>query len=152
MGNFSTSDENEKLEKIGKQIILWHKACMSGLDNPHLLKEPRPMIGAILFFLGSIDNLCQANDIDDQKFAKLGLELLDIMGFPKEVTATIFKNFYTQKIENKFALYANIEGGKTITEFLSGENKIAPLAFGAFVEEWGENPDLEPREISLFGI
>jgi len=58
MFNFFKSSREKNLEAIGKQILLWqnNKACMicmSGEDKD-LLKEPRPQVGAILFFLGSI--------------------------------------------------------------------------------------------------
>ena len=151
MFNFFKSGKNKKIEAVSKQILLWHKACMIGVDE-NLLKAPRPMVGAILFFIGSIDNVCQANNIDDKTFAELTIELLYIMGFPKKHSIPIFKNFYTQKIGSEFALKANIEGGKKIAGFLSGKNEIAPLAFEAFVREWAENPDLGPDEVSLFGV
>lgn len=151
MFNFFKSDKDKKLEAIGKQILLWNKACMVGVDES-LLKEPRPQVGAILFFLGGIDNLCQANQIDDKTFAKLSMELLDIMGFKKEFTVPILKNFYLNRPDNEFALQANIEGGKKITDFLSGKNKMAPLAFGAFVREWTEEPNLKPEDVALFEV
>jgi len=134
---------------IEKQILIWHQACLMGVDMD-LLKKPRPMLGAILFFIGSIDNLCQANNIDDKNFAKLAIELLDKMGFQKDFTVPILKNFYTQQKESKFALKANIEGGKKLNEFLSGTNEFAPLAFEALVREWAENPNIGQDELFLF--
>ena len=151
MFNFFKSDKNKKIEAVSKRILLWHKACMLEVDK-NLLKAPRPMVGAVLFFIGSIDNVCQSGNIDDKAFAKLAVELLDIMGFPKDFAIPIFKNFYTQQIKSEFAIKANIEGGKKIAGFLSGKNEFAPLAFEAFVHEWAENPDLGPDEISLFGV
>lgn len=151
MFNLFKSNKDKKIEAISKQALLWHKACMLGVDES-LLKEPRPMVGAILFFTGSIDNLCQANNIDDKTFAELGVKLLDIMGFPKDFVVPIFKNFHIQENNCEFALSANIEGGKKLTEFLSKENEIAPLVFGAFVREWAENPNLGNEEVYLFGV
>ncbi len=143
------SDKDKKLEAIRKQILLWHHACMLGVDE-NLLKEPRPQIGAILFFLGSVDSLCQAYAINDDKvFADLGIELLEIMGFKKEIIILISMNFYTRRPDNEFALQANVEGGRKITEFLFKENTIAPLAFGAFVSEWAQKPDLCPDDMPL---
>jgi|GEM_PF-2638428 hypothetical protein len=154
MFNFFKSGKEKKLEAIGEQILLWHKACiisMTGAEKD-LLKEPRPQVGAVLYFLGSIDNLCQANKIDDQTFGEFAIKLLDIMGFQKKFTIPIVANFYTQRTDNKFALKANIEGGKKLTDFLSGENLMAPLAFGAFVREWADHPDLGPEDVSLFVV
>ena len=151
MFNFFKSDKNKKIEAVSNQILLWHKACMLGVDK-NLIKKPRPMVGAILFFLGSIDNVCQSGNINDKDFAELAVALLYIMGFPKDFAIPIFKNFYTQQIKSEFALKANIEGGKKIAGFLSGKNEFAPLAFEAFVREWAENPDLGPDEVSLFGV
>jgi hypothetical protein len=149
MFNFFKSDKNKKYEAISKQILLWHKACMIGVDE-NSLKTPRPMVGAILFFIGSIDYVCQANNIDNETFAKITVELLNTMGFPEKISITILKNFYTQKIESEFARNANIEGGKKIAGFLSGKNEIAPLSFEVFVREWSENPNIGPDEVSLF--
>lgn len=148
---WSFNKKKNKIEAISKQILLWHKACMSGVDE-NLLKSPRPMVGAILFFIGSIDKVCQANNIDDKIFSELTVELLYIMGFPKNISIPIFKNFYTQKSVSEFALKANIEGGKKIAGFLSGKNEIAPLAFEAFVREWAENEDIGADEVSLFEV
>jgi hypothetical protein len=150
MFNIFGSDKNKKIEAIDKQILLWHRACSIGADM-NLLKEPKPMVGAILFFIGSIDNLCQANNIDDKTFAELSIKLLDKMGFQKDVIVLILKNFYTQQKKSEFALKANLEGGRTLNEFLSGKNELAALAFGAFVREWAENPNLGPDELYLLG-
>ena len=151
MLNFFRPSKNKKIEAIEKQILIWHRACLIGVDM-NLLKKPRPMVGAILFFIGSIDNLCQANNIDDKDFAKLSIELLDKMRFQKDITVPILKNFYTQQKKSEFTLKANIEGGKKLNEFLSGKNEFAPLAFECFVREWAENPNLGPDEVSLFGV
>lgn len=151
MFNFFKSAKDKKLEAIGKQMLIWHKACLMGVEED-VLKEPRPQVGAILFFIGGIDNLCQANQIDDKTFAELAIELLDIMGFKKEFTVPILKNFYLQRPNNKFALQANIEGGKALTTFLSGKNKMAPLVFGLSVQEWAENPDLDQEDVVLFDV
>lgn len=153
MFNFFKSDKDKKLEtinKIKKQILLWHHACMLVIDKGSL-KKPRPQIGAILFFLGSIDCLCQTYKINDYKvFTELGIELLEIMGFKKLIIMPISMNFYTRRPDNEFALQANAEGGKKITEFIFRKNTIAPLAFGALVREWAEKPNLYPEDLPLF--
>ena len=149
----NSSPANTESSKINiaieKQILIWHQVCLIGVDLD-LLKQPRPMVGAILFFIGSIDNLCQTNNIDDKSFAKLAIELLGKIGFRKDVTEPILRNFYTQQTKSKFALKANIAGGKKLNEFLSGKNELAPLAFEAFVREWAENPKLDQEDLFLF--
>lgn len=154
MFNFFKPGKEKILKTIRKQILIWHEACMICMteEGKDLLKEPRPQVGAILFFLGSIDNLCQANKIDDKTFGELAIELLGIMGFQKNITIPIVTNFYTKQTNNKFALKANLEGGQKLTDFLSGESVDAPLSFVAFVYEWAENPDLGPEDVSLFGL
>jgi hypothetical protein len=145
----SNNDSSNINVAIKKKILTWHQACLTGVDMD-LLKKPRPMVGAILFFLGSIDNLCQANNLDDKNFAKLAIELLDKLGFQKNFTVPILNNFYTQQKKSEFAINANIEGGKKLNEFLSGKNEFAPLAFEALVREWAENPNFGQDELSLF--
>lgn len=134
-------EKDEKLGAIGKKIILWHEACMLCTDEK-LLKEPRAMVGAILFFWGSIDNICQANNIDDRTFFDLGVELLSAMGFPEGVVVPIFKNFYIHHINSDFASNAIFEGSKSFAEFFSGRNKMASLVFSISVCEWAENPSI----------
>jgi hypothetical protein len=148
MFNIFGSKKSKIIKAIDKQILLWHRACSIGADK-NLLKKPKPMVGAILFFAGSIDNLCQANNIDDKTFADLSIELLYIMGFKKDIFIPILNNFYTQQKKSEFALKANLEGGRKLNEFLSGKNEFAALAFGAFLEEWAENPNLGPDELYL---
>lgn len=143
MFNFFKSDKDKKIEGIRKEILLWHKACMFGIDK-HLLEEPKPMVGSILFFLGSIDSLCKVNAIGEETFYEVGIELLDIMGFSKDFTIPILLNYYVERPENEFAINANTEGGKRITDFISGEDKSAPLIFGSLVKEWTKKPNLCP--------
>lgn len=151
MFNFLKSQKSKKYDAIKKQILIWNQACLMGVED-ELLNLPRPKVGAILFFIGGIDNLCQANQIDDDEFAKIGIELLEQIGFPSEVIRPIFVNFYTQQNKNEFALKANIEGGKLLSEFLSGKNEMAPLAFGAYVRDWAEEPDLKAEDLYLMGV
>lgn len=149
MINSSHQDKDKKIEAIGKRVLLWHEACMMGVDK-EMLKEPRPMTGAILFFAGSVDNLCQANSIDDITFIELAMLLLESVGFSKDVTAPIITNFYTKTSNSKFAVMANVEGGQKLTDWLSRKDQLAPLAFGAFIREWVENPEIGPEEVYLF--
>lgn len=136
---------------VKKQFLIWYEGCMMFLVNEqHLLDEPRPKLGACLFLLGSIDYLCQNYHIDDVDFAKIADSLLQKVGFPSWLIATVTANFYLKDNKPKFALEANLEGGKRIGEFLRGENKLAPYVFSSLVREWAENPDLTAEETPLF--
>ncbi len=149
MFNFFKKDKDKKIEAIGKQILLFHEACNIGVDE-EMLQLPRPMIGAILFFAGAVDNLCQANEIDDTTFAKLSILILESIGFPKDITMPIIKNFYTKINNSNFALIANVEGGKTLSAWLSQKNNLAPLTFGVFVRKWAQEPDINENDTYLF--
>ncbi len=151
MFDFFKSKINKKHDAIKKQMLIWNQACLMGVEE-ELLNLPRPKVGAILFFIGGIDNLCQANEIDDKEFTEIGIELLEQMGFPSEFIKPIFLNFYTQQNKNEFAMKANIEGGKLLTEFLSGKNKMAPLIFGGYVEDWAKEPGLKAEDLYLMGV
>ena len=134
-----------------KQFLIWYEACMMFLVNEqHLLDGPRPKLAACLFFLGSIDYLCQNYHINDVDFAKISDPLLQKVGFPSWLIATVTVNFYLKDDKPKFALEANLEGGKRIGEFLRGENKWDPYVFSSLVREWAENPDLTSEEMAPF--
>lgn len=136
---------------VNKQFLVWHDACMMFLqdEDEHLLDEPRPKLGACLFFIGSIDYLCQNQGIEDVEFTKLVHSILEKL-YPSWLISSVMINFYAKNKKPKFALDANLEGGKHIAEFLTGKNKMAPYVFSSLVREWAENPNLTPNEIPLF--
>ena len=137
---------------VKKQFSIWHDACMMFLqdEDKSLLDEPRPKLGACLFFIGSIDYLCQNYGIEDIAFAKLSRSLLEKLNYPSWLISSILINFYAKDKKPKFALDANLEGGKRIAEFLTGKNKMSPYVFSSLVREWAEKPDLTPDEMPLF--
>ena len=137
---------------VKRQFTIWHDACVMFLPGKdiHLLDEPRPKLGACLFFIGSIDYLCQNHGVDDSDFAKITDSLLSKDVYPSWLVASVMVNFYAKDKKPKFALDANLEGGKRLGEFLRGENKMAPYVFSSLVREWAENPELTADELPLF--
>lgn len=137
---------------VKKQFSIWHDACMVFIqdEDKALLDEPRPKLGACLFFIGSIDYLCQTYGIEDTAFAKLSRSLLINLNYPSWLISSIVIKFYVKDKKLKFALDANLEGGKRIAEFLTGKNKMSPYVFSSLVREWAKKPDLTADEVLLF--
>lgn len=99
----------DKKSVIETQFASWHEACMIFLANDQqLLNEPRSKLGACLFFIGSIDYLCQHYHINDVDFAKITDSLLQKVGFPSWLIITVIANFYLKNNKSKFALEANL--------------------------------------------
>lgn len=138
---------------IKKQFAIWHEACMMFPPDEglRLLNEPRPKLGACLFFMGSIDYLCKNYGIeDDIEFAKLTTSVLEKLGYPSWLISILLINFYAKNKRPKFALDANLEGGNRLADFLTGKNKMAPHVFWSLVQEWAKIPNLTPDEMPLF--
>jgi len=142
--------KNQQEKVVEQQFKLWYKACMLFIEDKKILDNPRPKVGSCLFFIGSLDYLCQNNQIDDLKFAKLCKSLLPKSIYQPWLVSSLIISFYVKNIKTKFALEANLEGGKQIYAFLNKKNTMSPYVFSTLVEEWADNPDLGPEEISLF--
>ena len=147
-------------DAVKKQFLIWHDACMmfvtdetegEGLvANKKMLDEPRPKLGACLFFIGSIDYLCQNYDIRDADFMKLADSLLQEVGYPRWLIASIMVNFCVHEQRPDFAVQVMAEGGQRLADFLNGKNQFAPYAFSSLVREWAQNPELGADELPLF--
>lgn len=139
---------------VEKQFSIWHDACMMFLqgEDMYLLNEPRPKLGACLFFIGSIDYLCHNHGIEDIEFARLSRSILEKLNYPTWLITSVLVNFYAKDKKPKFALDANLEGGQRIAEFLTGKNKMSPYVFSSLVREWAKKPDLTPDEMPLFDM
>lgn len=153
MFDFLKSKEQKSEGLIYEIIGAWHAGCIASVDDKELLREPRVIAGTILFFIGSIDNLCQSADFDDKKFGEVALSVLEKIGYLGEFPALIFLNFYNPKKEqSEFALKANTGGGKGVREFITDRNPMACFIFSVLVSEWAENPEMTPEDLYLFGL
>ena len=78
---------------LHETLSLWYSICMSNLKTRDLY-EPRPKIGTICFFIGSIDSFCQHMNIEVSKFTKTLLDFFKEKKFfkfnemPSEVVYT----------------------------------------------------------------
>ena len=151
MFNFLKSKKSKQAELLNTQIFLWLTSCLDWV-NKSLLNEPRPKVGAILFFIWSIDNISKIYSLSDESFAKLAIDSLETMWFPKEVTIPVFQNFYTNPSRNKFALQANIEWGKNVADFYANKNPLSVFVFWNLVREWAMKPELWKDDLFLLWI
>lgn len=142
---------DKKISVIEETIVLWYHACILTIDkNTDLLQKQRPHLGTILYFLGSIDNMCQWHNINADNFIILAHDLLNKFGFKNELLIPVMKNFCSNPTVHKFALEANIAGGKDISNFIVNKNPLASFHFKELLEEWNKNPSLTEEEINLF--
>lgn len=153
MFDFLKSKEQKKKELIYEMISLWHAGCIASIDDKELLKEPRVIAGTVLFFIGSLDNLCQSADFDDKKFGEIALDVLENIGYPGEFPALIFLNFNNpKKKQSAFALKASIEGGRSVGRFIADRNLMACSIFSTLVAEWARNPEMTKEDLYLFNL
>jgi len=140
----------DNLETI---IKLWLSECIAKIDTAKL-NEPRPLVGACCFFIGSIDNLCQIKNIDDKSFAKYSIDILTQFNFPKEVISAILNNYFGKNLRVEFATNAMFEGGRSFNKWIQSNytSDDAKNNFSTLVNKWFKNPDLTPDELPLFGI
>ena len=153
MLNFLKSKEQKQTDLIYEIMNAWHAGCVASVDSKELLKEPRVIAGTILFFIGSIDNLCQSANLDDKKFGELALGILENIGYPGEIPGLIFLNFYNPtKKQSAFALSANTEGGRCVGQFIANRNPMICSIFSTLVSEWAKNPEMTGEDLYLFSM
>ena len=74
---FNYFKRRKKLKTLYKIMNLWYNACMMDIKGEELF-EPRPKVGAVCFFIGSIDSLCQSLQVEDRQFISISLNFLEI--------------------------------------------------------------------------
>lgn len=143
--------EKKEENDIETVMNIWLSKCISTIDTEKL-NEPRPLIGACCFFIGSIDNFCQIKNIDDVSFAKYSIDILTRVNFPKEIISTILYNYFGKNSKVEFATEAMIEGGRSFSKWIqSNYSNEEPInAFSLLVNKWYKNPNLKPDELPLF--
>ena len=153
MLNFLKSKERKQTDLIYEIMSAWHASCIASVNNKKSLKEPRVIVGTILFFIGSMDNLCKSADFDDSKFMTSTINILAALGYPKEVPGPIFMNFYNpENKQSTFALNANTEGGRGIGIFLNKKDPSACFTFSNLVKKWSEDPEMTGEDLYLFNM
>lgn len=151
MINFYT--KRRRTKTIKEIFLLWFESCFSFI-NMHKLYEPRPKIGAICFFIGSLDSLCQSLSIDDITFAKLNNSIFNKVGFYPQIVLSIVVNYFGKGQHIEFATQAMKIGGKEFSVWYNSSfletNSVKKLSI--LIDEWNSNPTLLPNEIRLLGI
>jgi hypothetical protein len=146
--------QNRKRVKLVNKIIdLWYGSSMKSIKVEDLF-EPRPKLGTVCFFIGSIDSLCQSLKLEDSLFAKISLNFFSDKDFYKfnQIAPALLKNYFGNNQRVEFATYAMKLGAMSFLDwynssFLSIEavDKLAKL-----IKEWNRKPNLEGDEIYLF--
>ncbi len=90
--------KNSKEKTVKQQFKIWQDACLGFIENKMIFEEPRPKLGSCLFFMGSLDYLCQNNNIDDIGFAKLCNSILVGSIYPSWLVSSVLANFYAKGV------------------------------------------------------
>jgi hypothetical protein len=140
---------DKKISVIENSVMMWYATCMATIDKD-LLRELRPYLGSLFYFLGSIDSMCQSANINNRDFVVLAIDLLNKLGFGGKLLVPSVRSFCNEPSANKFALDANIAGGKDISQFFANRNPPVSFHIKELLEEWNKNPSLTEEEINLF--
>ncbi len=138
----------DNIETIMK---LWISECISNIDIKKI-NEPRPLVGICCFFIGSIDNLCQSNNIDDKIFVKYSMDIMMGFNFPSDVLMAILSNYYGENSRVVFATNTMILGGNSFIKWKQSNYSDIKTTkvLASLVDSWYKNPDLTVDELSLF--
>lgn len=150
---FGYFKKRRQLKALYKILNLWYNACISEVDSKDLF-EPRPKLGYVCFFIGSIDSACQSLDFSDEKFLEIALKFFKDKTFYKydEIASAVLLNYFGNNQRVKFAT-DNMKLGMDAfqhwynTSFLSinDAEKLSEL-----IKEWNRKPNLEGDELFLF--
>ena len=143
-------EENNNISyQIKGTIKIFHEICMPLVDKERLKKQ-RVEVGVILFFIGSIDNLCQIHKFDDSSTLSIKKLILGELGFNTDIASKLLKNFYTnQKIkELKFAVEACTFGGNAVVSFLK-QDELCVICLIGLVKKWSKDEKLSKEEESI---
>lgn len=124
------------------KMFIWVKACLLSIHaDSELALSPRAKLAVDIFFLGSIDYLCQCHRLDDKWFGVTVDEIFcTINSFSELSGVTLFIN-YNNFLNFDFSRKVLDDGGSLCQKWFSRENPDAPMALWSFVKEWNETPE-----------
>lgn len=150
---FNYFRQRKKLKALYKIINLWYNACMIDIVSEDLF-EPRPKVGVVCFFIGSIDSLCQSLQLVDRQFVSITLDFFrDKKLYKFDMMApAILNNYFGNNQRVKFATETMKIGMDSFrvwynSSFLSTE---VLKRFSSLIKEWNRKPNLEGDELLLF--
>jgi len=125
------------------KMFSWVKACLLLIHADHELKlSPRAKLAVDVFFLGSIDYLCQCHCLANKWFGVTVDEVFcTISPFSELSGVALFIN-YNNFLKFDFSRKVLDDGGSLCQKWFSRENPDAPMALWSFVNEWNETPEL----------
>lgn len=149
---FNYFRQRKKLKALYKIINLWYNACMMDIVSEDLF-EPRPKVGVVCFFIGSIDSLCQSLQLVDRQFASIILNFFrDKKLYKFDIIApAILINYFGNNQRVKFATDTMKIGMDSFgvwynSSFLSTEGL---KKFSSLIKDWNRKPNLEGDELFL---
>jgi hypothetical protein len=132
------------------KMIFWVKACLLDIYADHKLAlSPRAKLAVDIFFLGSIDYLCQCHNLDDEWYGITADEVFRTISppFSELAGATLIIN-YNNFREHAFSSKILDDGFNLCQKWFSRENPHASMALWHFVNEWNETPEL-PKGLEM---
>lgn len=150
---FGYFKKRRQLKALYKILDLWYNACISEVNSKDLF-EPRPKLGSVCFFIGSIDSVCQSLGFSDEKFLEIALNFFKEKTFYKfdEIASAVLLNYFGKNQRVKFAS-DNMKIGMDAYRdwYNSAFLSTTPLdRFSSLIREWNRKPSLEGDELFLF--
>jgi len=149
---FNYFRQRKKLKALSKFINLWYNACMMDIKEEKLF-DPRPKVGAVCFFIGSIDSLCQSLQLDDRKFISISLNFFRDKHFYKfdQIAPAILDNYFLRNQRIKFATDAMKIGMDSFKDWYNSSflSTIQLETFSYLISEWNRKPNLEGEELFI---
>lgn len=149
---FEFFKRRKQLKALNEILNLWYNACTIEI-NPEYLFEPRPKLGSVCFFIGSIDSFCQSLGFSDEKFLEIALNFFKDKNFYKfdEIASAVLLNYFGNNQRVKFAT-DNMKIGMDASRdwYNSSFLSTTPLErFANLIREWNRKPNLEGEELFL---
>lgn len=131
-----SADKSSRINAALKQVSFFMKASLLLVDNEVLNREV-PKISACLYFAGAADFLAQHYKLSDDQSLDLIYKCVKNFGL-SETNAKLFVQYIPQMSHEPHGRKAMIEGGRTIQQWLSGQDVNAPIRLTQLVYEWAE--------------
>lgn len=122
-----------------KRLLLYHQACLLGIEHWEYMDEEKTHLATQLYFLGAVDCSSQRHNLSDIQFAELIKAFFEKTGENEMYSAFMVKFFLKMKSVPS-AMKCVIEGGEAFNKWLNG-NSMIPGCVMMRLEKFINDPD-----------
>ncbi|MDP2365063.1 MAG: hypothetical protein Q8M94_15000 [Ignavibacteria bacterium] len=149
---FGYFKKRRQLKALYKILNLWYNACILEINSKDLF-EPRPKLGCVCFFIGSIDSVCQSLGFSDETFLEIALNFFKEKTFYKfdDIASSVLLNYFGNNQRVKFAKDNMKIGMDAYRDWYNSSflSKTPIERFMNLIREWNRKPNLEGDELFL---